>query len=80
MEKLVFKEGFAFMYLLKEVYSKDSIISAAKDYSDFVDVSVTEVGKYNIVKLEKLTDDYEIEILAREFMNYVISEEFVLKK
>jgi len=76
MKKIVIKDNFAFVYLNSSVYSKSSILSALDVYKDFFKGNLAEnVGKYHVVKIEKLNQDFSLEELANEFLNYVLSNE-----
>ena len=76
MKKIVIKDNFAFVYLNSSFYSKSSILSALEVYKDFFKGNLAEnVGKYNVVKIEKLNEDFSLEELANEFLNYVLSNE-----
>lgn len=79
MGKLVLKDGFAFVYLNKNFYSKESILNTLKVYQEFFNAKLTEIGKYFTIKIEKINDDYSIETLAREFSNYLIAQEYERK-
>lgn len=75
MKKIVIKDNFAFVYLNSSFYTKDAINSALEVYKDFFKAQISELGKYSVVKIEKLNDDFTLEALAYEFLNYVLSEE-----
>ena len=76
MKKIVIKDNFAFVYLNSNFYTKASIISALDVYKDFFKANLAEnLGKYSVVKIEKINDDFSLEELANEFLNYVLSNE-----
>lgn len=75
MKKIVIKDNFAFVYLNSSFYTKKAIMSALEIYKDFFKGYLSELGKYNVVKIEKLNNDFTLEALANEFLNYVLSEE-----
>lgn len=75
MKKIVIQENFAFVYLNSNFYTKKSITVALEVYKDFFKGYLSQLGKYNVVKIEKLNNDFTLEQLANEFLNYVLSEE-----
>jgi hypothetical protein len=75
MKTLVIKDNFAFIYLNKEIYSNTSVLTSISAYKDFLMASKTELGKYLTLKLETLTQEYSLEELTHEFLNYLLSVE-----
>ena len=78
MKKIVIKDNFAFIYLNSGFYNEKAILNTIKIYSDFIDASFSELGKYYIVKIKNKTTEYNLEKLANEFLNYILSIEFEL--
>jgi len=76
MEKITFKDGFGFIYLNKNIYSKKVIISTFKVYLDFFEGSILELKDKYIIKIIKKENDYSTEDLTWEFLNYLISVEY----
>ena len=75
MKKIVLKDNFAFIYLNKNIYSKESILEAIEIYKEFFKSSITQLGDYTTVKIEPIDTEYEIQVLANEFSNYILSLE-----
>ncbi len=76
MKKIVLKDDFAFVYLNKLFYTKEFILDTIKDYKDFFKASITDVGKYVVLKIEKINDDYSLEVLVKEYLNLLLSKEY----
>ncbi len=76
MKKIVFKDNFAFIYLNKKFYKKYNIINTLEIYNEFFKSSISEIGNYITIKIEKINNDYSLNILAKEFANYLISKEY----
>ena len=76
MKKIVLKDDFAFIYLNKLFYTKELILDTIGEYKDFFKASITEVGKYIVLKIEKVNDDYPLEVLAKEYLNLLLSKEY----
>lgn len=75
MKNIVLKDGFAFVYLSKELYRKDLIKKAIDAYNEHMDSDSKEMGSYTVIRIEKKSG-HSIEVLAREFMNYVLFLEY----
>lgn len=80
MKKIIIKDDFAFIYLNKNFYKKELIINTFKTYEEFFTATITKLGKYYIIKIQKINNDYELDILANEFLNFILSEEYQNKK
>ena len=76
MKKPVIKGNFAFLYLRKGFYSENGVLSAINAYSDFLRVFRSDMGKYCVLKLEKIDDSYTLEELSNELLNYILGCEF----
>ncbi len=76
MRGVVYKENFAFIYLVKNFYNKDAIFSSLQDYSQFLDYLYMDESDYHIVKVCSKDEDYSLKNLVDEFLNYIISEEY----
>ena len=76
MKKIVLKDDFAFVYLNKLFYTKELILDTINDYKDFFNASISEVGKYVVLKIEKKNDDYSLDVLAKEYLNLLLSKEY----
>ena len=79
MKKIVLKDSFAFVYLNQSFYSQKSVLEAIETYKEFFKASTTSLGKYIVVKIENLSD-HPLETIANEFSNYIISNEYQIKK
>lgn len=79
MKKLVLKEDFAFIYLNKSFYTKELIIKTLSIYKEFFNSSINELGKYIVLKLELVDTSFKIEELSREYLNYLLSEQYQKK-
>ncbi len=73
MKEIVFQSNFAYLYLNKNIYTKNTILDTIKEYSDFILVKFGELGKYYTLRVENKTKDYELNILAFEFLNYLLN-------
>ncbi len=73
MKEIVFQSNFAYLYLNKNIYTKNTILDTIKEYSDFILVKFGELGKYYTLRVESKTKDYELNILAYEFLNYLLN-------
>jgi hypothetical protein len=76
MKQLVLKDNFAYLYLNVNFYSTEKILNTLVVYKEFFKPSTSELGKYFVVKIEKLDENFSLEELAREFLNYLISKEY----
>ncbi len=76
MKKIVYQENFAFIYLNTEFYNKQKINQAISNYTDFIEHSLGELGKYFVLKISLKNDDYTLKKLAEEISNYILSEEY----
>jgi len=80
MKKIVINKDFAFIYLNPNFYNKESILTTINQYKDFINSSISQLGKYYVVKIERKTNDYSLETLANEISNYILSIEFELNQ
>jgi hypothetical protein len=76
VKDIVFKEGFAFIYLNKGFYIKDTIFNSLNGYSDFLDYLYMDDENYHILKVSSKDDEYKLDYLCNEFLNYLVSEEY----
>ncbi len=76
MKKIVYQKEFAFIYLTKEFYTQNQIQKAILTYSDFVTYNLGELGKYLVLKISLINNDYTLQKLAEEISNYILSEEY----
>ncbi len=76
MKKIVLKDNFAYVYLNMNFYSKDKILQTLNVYKEFFKSSITELGKYFVVKIEKLDENFSLEQLSKEFANYLLAQEY----
>lgn len=79
MKKIIIKDNFAFLYLSSDFYTKEAILSTINIYSDFLETTFKEIGKYFVLRLEKKTEDYDLSVLLDEMLNFILSEEYVAK-
>jgi len=79
MKKIVFNKDFAFLYLNKNFYDENLIKKTIEIYSEFISFSFGELGKYIVLKVKQLDFEHSFEVLVREFLNYLLSEEYALK-
>ena len=79
MKTIVIKEDFAFVYFTVSFYNVDDIVDTLKIYSEFLNGSVVRIGKYFVAKLERVDDEVSLEVLSREFSNYVLSKGYGVK-
>lgn len=79
MKKIVFNDDFAFVYLSKNLYDVNVIKNTINVYSEFVSFNFGEVGKYFVLKCSQVDFSHPFEVLVREFLNYLVSEEFSLQ-
>lgn len=68
---LILKKDFSFLYLNKSIYEKKYINNSIEDFNDFISFSLNQTNKYYILKIEKKKQEYEIEELTFEFLNYL---------
>jgi len=73
MNKIIIKDNFAFLYLNKSFYDKKSIIDTIEIYTEFFKAKTEETEKYFIIKIEKINNEFSIENLVNEFLNYLLS-------
>jgi hypothetical protein len=76
MKEVILKDHFAFLYCNRELYSQSALKKTIQDYSDFVKVQLEKMGKYYILKLETESQDYTLEDLSYEFLNYALAQSF----
>ncbi|MCA9486025.1 hypothetical protein H6501_02775 [Candidatus Woesearchaeota archaeon] len=76
MKVPVLKDTFAFLYLEKNIYSKRAIQASLEAYSEFVGAALQDMGTYTVVRLEPKGDDFSLDELVPEFLNFVLSEEY----
>lgn len=76
MKKIVIKDSFAFIYLNKEFYNPVSIKISLNQYSEFVNSSISELGKYYVIKLDLMDYSFTFKEIANEITNYIMSEEY----
>lgn len=76
MKKIVVQDSYAFIYLNKQVYSKEALKQTITDFKEFITPSYKEFGNYITLKLEANTTDYSLETLSNEFMNYLCGVQF----
>ena len=76
MKKIVFKDKFAFIYLNKSFYQKNNILNTLEIYKDVVKCSMTQLGDYVTIKIERIKENYSLNILAKEFVNYLIAKQY----
>jgi len=74
MKKIIIKEDFIFLYLNKLFYDINLINSSIKNYIDFFKFKINTNSKYTIIKFEKKDNQYKLEMLVFEFLNYLLSE------
>lgn len=75
MKSIVVKDNFAFIYFNKSFFDVNSIKETITEYNDFIKTTVTELGKYYIVKCELISKEHTLDKIAREFSNYVLALE-----
>lgn len=75
MKKIVFQDGFAFLYFNSIFYNKDTILKTIEIYKDFGDFFLNELGNYYILKIVN-SIEYDLEEVSSNFMNYVLSLEY----
>lgn len=75
MKGVIFKEGFAFVYLSKSFYLKNAIFESLNVYNEFLDYLYMDDENYHILKVLSKNEDYELNHLSNEFLNYLIGEE-----
>lgn len=61
--------------LNKTFYTRDSILNTSKIYKDFIKLEITEEENYYSIIIELKNDDYTIEEIKKEFINYTIAQE-----
>lgn len=76
MKKLVITSSYAFLYLNKEMYSQNTLKTALEDFKEFILVSLKEFNSYITLKIEAKTNDYSLNELTHEFLNYLTGIEF----
>jgi hypothetical protein len=76
MNKIIYKDNFAFLYLTKNFYDKQAIFNSLEDYSDFLEYLYMDEENYHIIKISSKDEDYTLNNLVDEFLNYVVSEEY----
>lgn len=76
MEGIVLQDNFAYIYLDVDFYNENNILKTISVYVDFMDAQVKKFGKYNVVKIIPKTDEFSLDILTREFSNYLLSTEY----
>ncbi len=79
MKFIVVKDDFAFVYLTASFYNMDKVVDTLRVYKDFLKGSVAKVGKYLVVKLERVDNENSLDMLTREFSNYVLAQEYEVK-
>lgn len=65
-----------FLNLNKNIYNKDLIVKTLNIYKDFLDFILFENTTHNIIKFTPKTQEYILQTLTDEFMNYLINEEY----
>lgn len=79
MKKIVIKDNFAFIYLNSNFYNKEVIIMTIDIYKDFFKAQISQIGKYYIIKIEKINLDFTLENISNEFLNYILANEYQIK-
>ncbi len=79
MKKLVINSSYAFLYLNKELYSQNALRDALEDFKEFIIISSKEFNSYFSLKIEAKTNDYSIQELTHEFLNYLTGIEFEME-
>jgi len=74
-KNIVFKDNFAFLYLNKNIYTKSKIKEAIIEFKDFIKPSISQIGEYIVIKIETITQDYDLKELTYEFANYILAKE-----
>lgn len=78
MNKIVIKEGFGFVYLNRNFYDKSVVLNTLVVYEEFFRSSLSEIGNYFVVRVDRIDESYSVEELLREFSNYLINGEYGL--
>ena len=79
MKTLVLQNDFAYLYLNRAFYRKELIMDTFETYKEFLKANIKEMGKYFVVKLNLVDNNFTIEVLSREFLNYLIAKEYETK-
>ncbi len=74
MKKIIIKNNFAFLYLNKKFYDLKIINNTLKIYKDFFKSKIIETKMYNIVKIKKINNEFDLKTLSNEFLNYLLSQ------
>lgn len=75
MDKIVLKDDFAFLYLSKELYSRELISATLLNYKEFANFELKELGKYFTLKITN-PKEYTLKTIAKEFNNFLLAESF----
>jgi dTDP-4-dehydrorhamnose 3,5-epimerase-like enzyme len=77
MKSFILKDKSEVIYLNKKFYNKESIKECVKIYKDFIEFKFEESEKYVRIKIKsKDKDKYSNNLLAYEFLNYLLSLEY----
>lgn len=74
MKEIVFKDDFAFIYLNSSFYSISKIKESYGSYIEFISIDLKKIGNYIVLKIKKLTHDYDLKILTYEFLNFLLNK------
>lgn len=82
MSKIVYvNSNFATLSLNSSFYNFVNIKKSFKIYQDFLEFKLKKKDKnYYLIEFFRKDLDYDIKVLIFEFLNYLISLEFKLKK
>ena len=76
MKKIVYQNNLAFIYYNKQFYNQQTITTATKQYTNFINYTITQLGKYHILKLTlKPNHNHSLKTLTHEISNYILAQQ-----
>jgi hypothetical protein len=60
------------LFFCKEIYNKNAVLKAMKDYSKLANFNFSENSKYFFVGISKERPEFK-DVIENEFCNYVLS-------
>lgn len=79
MKKIVVTDSYSFLYFNEQFYLKKNLKECAKEYEEFVTVSLKKLGNYHVVKLEPKDSSYSLSKISHEFLNFVMAKEYEVR-
>lgn len=76
MKKIILKKDLGYIYLISSFYEESAILKAFEIYSEFIEFSKANIGKYIVIKLKNKSEEFEIKLLSKEFLNYLIALQY----